>query len=117
MAERKNITPGDQLGSWTIIAEVPQERGKPRRVVCRCQCGRCKTLYLSSITSGQSEHCGCLGPKFAGFVAPGMKICTACKEPKHLSEFYSITGKGINSVKPKCIECCKKIRTAERVSG
>lgn len=48
---------GRGFGSWTVTAAVTND---PKKVLCRCQCGREKAVAISTLTSGKSKSCGCI---------------------------------------------------------
>ena len=51
------IKPGAIFGKWTVLEENPHKRhGK---VLCRCECGRERKVFVSNLLSGLSTSCGC----------------------------------------------------------
>lgn len=51
---------GQRFTRWTVIEEV-LPRPALRRVLCRCDCGTIRTVYLfQGLLGGQSKSCGCL---------------------------------------------------------
>ena len=44
---------------WTIIKEVQQTGDHQKNVLCRCICGKEKTVRLTTIKQGKSKSCGC----------------------------------------------------------
>jgi|GEM_PF-218872 len=54
---------GQVFGLWTVLhrdANQIAQRGKPAKWICRCECGREKSVFGSSLRSGDSRSCGCL---------------------------------------------------------
>lgn len=60
------IPPGTIFGRWTVTGET--RRNDRRAMLCRCECGTTKTVYLGNLTAGQSTSCGC---KAREDIAPG----------------------------------------------
>lgn len=54
--------PGTKINFLTILAYLPNE--KPKKVICRCDCGMEKSFYLSNILPKKSarytKSCGCM---------------------------------------------------------
>lgn len=57
----KNII-GKHFGLLTVLSEIKNEKGYSV-CVCKCNCGREKTIYKNNITSGKTKSCGCLEEK------------------------------------------------------
>lgn len=56
-----------------LVAESEAERkGRGRRWVCRCDCGRTATSPQRNLTSGKTKSCGCLHRERAGDQAKKM---------------------------------------------
>ena len=54
---------GQVFGLWTVLhrdSNQIAQRGKPAKWICRCECGREKSVFGSSLRSGDSRSCGCL---------------------------------------------------------
>ncbi len=49
---------GDVFGRLTVIGETAPKAGA-RRVLCKCDCGKEKTVYISNLTTGKTKSCGC----------------------------------------------------------
>jgi len=47
--------PGEKYGRWTLVKNIGNGSW-----TCRCDCGARCVRYLSSITLGSSQSCGCL---------------------------------------------------------
>ncbi len=47
------------FGRLTVIGEAARDEKSRRRVVVQCECGRTKTVYWFSLTSGRTTSCGC----------------------------------------------------------
>lgn len=50
---------GQPFGNWTVIEE--KERGKNRRVLCRCKCKLEEMVFVHSLRSGDSTGCKSCG--------------------------------------------------------
>ena len=51
------IPPGTVFGRWAVIEEV---RANDRRaILCRCECGTTRVVYLHRLKAGRSTSCGC----------------------------------------------------------
>lgn len=46
---------GREFGDWTVIEE--KERGRNRRVKCRCKCGREEMVQVGALRGGKSNGC------------------------------------------------------------
>jgi len=56
------INRGEKYGRLTVIREVQKataDGGRYRAAVCRCDCGKEITSYVSSLKSGDTQSCGC----------------------------------------------------------
>lgn len=60
-----NKVVGGQYGEWKVIAPA-LSRGKNKYCLCRCSCGKEKSVARGSLTSGRSTNCGCLRNLAAG---------------------------------------------------
>ena len=49
---------GQIFGRLTAIAEAPKRDGY-RFIVCRCECGKEKTIALGALRKGATRSCGC----------------------------------------------------------
>jgi hypothetical protein len=49
---------GIRFGKLTVVELLPIEGDKPRKVRCRCDCGRESTPFLQNLRSGRSTSCG-----------------------------------------------------------
>lgn len=57
--EFKKDLSGQQYNGWTVLYHVPCER-KTSYWMCRCQCGKEKTVAQAHLTGGKSRNCGCV---------------------------------------------------------
>lgn len=55
----KSVAIGQTFGSWTVICDAPRDKGYRKRWMCRCKCGKEKTVDQYSLTSGDTTSCGC----------------------------------------------------------
>src|SRR5258708_741448 len=55
---------GQTFGKWTVIEETERLARTQRRWLCRCRCGRVKTVSQQTLTMGTSTQCpGCRATK------------------------------------------------------
>lgn len=47
-----------RFGNLTVIADAASD-GANRRLLCRCDCGTEKEVFLSNLHSGSTRSCGC----------------------------------------------------------
>src|ERR1700690_2256643 len=57
------VSPGEQYGRLTIVAEVPSSTR--RRMRCICQCGATLDVTLDSLRRCHTLSCGCLRDELA----------------------------------------------------
>jgi hypothetical protein len=57
MKTREDISPQTQFGRWTVIRELPREKGRRRICECVCECGKRKIVRSDSLLSGRSTGC------------------------------------------------------------
>lgn len=51
---------GKQFGYWTVLYKDKSRKGNRNSFyVCKCKCGKIKSISRSSIVSGKSKSCGC----------------------------------------------------------
>lgn len=55
----------NRYARWTIIGAAPSGANYNKRVVCVCDCGTERVVYLASLVKGQSKSCGCLRDEMA----------------------------------------------------
>ncbi len=97
---------GKTFGRYTVLREA--KRTTPRRAwVCRCACGKVRTVQMGTLRSGHSRSCGCLhldvitthGAKLGGSTTPEYAAWIAmnerCSNPKHKA-FKNYGGRGIS---------------------
>lgn len=61
---RRTRVTGQVFGRLTILRETePPQR--PRRVICRCECGTVKEIQLAHLRSGATQSCGCYAREVA----------------------------------------------------
>ena len=48
---------GQKFGRWTVLSK---DKSHPRYYWCRCECGKEKSVFQGSLTTGKSKSCGCL---------------------------------------------------------
>lgn len=62
MGERLEISKGQTFGLLSYMAEAPIKRQpsgqRPRRVICRCDCGNIKEVLLLHLMRGRIKSCG-----------------------------------------------------------
>lgn len=59
-----NLT-GRCFGRWTVLRLAPRS-GRNTRWICRCDCGRYRSVQGNTLTSGTSVSCGCLRDEKSG---------------------------------------------------
>lgn len=47
---------GLTFGEWTVLK---RDKSQPRNYICRCSCGRVKSVFGPSLKYGTSKQCGC----------------------------------------------------------
>jgi len=50
----------ERYGRYSVIREVERKHGA-RMMLCRCDCGTERVIYLKNLKSGNSTSCGCAG--------------------------------------------------------
>jgi hypothetical protein len=56
------INIGEMFSAWTVIAELPAKQygaSFHKIFLCRCECGKEKSIWRSSLINGTSNSCGC----------------------------------------------------------
>ena len=59
MSKKIIIKEGDRFGQLVVLREGQQKKGM-RKFVCRCDCGKIKSVYLNNLRRGLTLSCGCL---------------------------------------------------------
>lgn len=59
---------GERFGRMVVIGEAPRDKSNRSRVVCRCDCGVTKTVYLGNLRQGRTQSCGCFHQEMRGLV-------------------------------------------------
>ena len=59
-ANSRKISPGEEIGRWTVLGEYILTDRKERKWLCRCNCGTERYVLERSLLYGGSESCGCL---------------------------------------------------------
>lgn len=57
------VNSGERYGRLTIVKEI--ENSRPRKILCKCDCGNHTTVLLSSLRNGNTRSCGCLSRELA----------------------------------------------------
>lgn len=57
MSRRKDLT-GQVFGQWTVI-RFDQVKNKASFFICKCFCGKEKSVRSGSLINGDSKSCGC----------------------------------------------------------
>ncbi len=61
LKEKQDIT-GQKFGKLTVLyQDEVQEKNRPRKWVCRCDCGGLCSVAISNLRNGHTQSCGCLG--------------------------------------------------------
>lgn len=81
---------GEKIGNWTIISnDYKNSTTKHKRVICRCDCGKIKSVLLETIKNGKSKSCGCSNVKHGKGntrlykIWKGIKVRCLCKNNSH----------------------------------
>lgn len=56
----KEITPGQQIGRWTVLNNYQKTPKSEKKWLCRCECGTERYVLERSLKHGGSLSCGCL---------------------------------------------------------
>ncbi len=56
----KEITPGQQIGRWTVLNDYQTTPKGEKKLLCRCECGTERYVLERSLKHGGSQSCGCL---------------------------------------------------------
>lgn len=65
MPKKKNLL-NKKFGRLTVIKEHPKRtKHGSVRWVCKCECGKQKTIIGTKLTSGNTQSCGCLSAELA----------------------------------------------------
>ena len=60
-APKSFLTTGQRFGRWTVLSEAAKQEGcDHRRYLCRCDCGKERSVIAYHLVYGQSKSCGCL---------------------------------------------------------
>jgi hypothetical protein len=54
------VKTGDRFGRWTVVKELKPGKWRMRRIMCKCDCGKRKSVLLASLKKSGSQSCGCL---------------------------------------------------------
>lgn len=57
---------GRRFGRWSVVDEAPLSPRYQRRFLCRCDCGRTRSVLGFSLTTGRSLSCGCYKATWSG---------------------------------------------------
>lgn len=57
---------GTKFGLLTVIKEEKTELGKPKKWICKCECGRTKAVLATNLLTGNTKSCGMCGFTSAG---------------------------------------------------
>jgi hypothetical protein len=64
MRQKIKVEKGAIFGMLTVLEEAPPKQypgGQvARRLLVKCQCGKVKTVPLGSLTTGNTQSCGCV---------------------------------------------------------
>ena len=97
---------GKQFDRLTVLSRAPNSKDGDARWICKCVCGKTKTILGKSLKSGSTRSCGCLQRekaigarlKHGLYKTPEYhvweKIIDRCYNPKH-KQYYSYGGRGI----------------------
>lgn len=61
LKEKQDIA-GQHFGKLTALHQDKiQEKNRPRKWICQCECGRLCSVAISNLRNGHTQSCGCLG--------------------------------------------------------
>jgi len=95
------LKPGQRFGRLTVISRVIS--GRSKHWLCRCECGRERSLEVHYVVRGKIRSCGCLGGETHGHARHGAHTRTyrswasmiqRCTNPK-ATGFRYYGGRGI----------------------
>jgi hypothetical protein len=59
--------PGEQFDLWTVVADAPTKKSAfgscSQQVLCRCACGKVRSVSVANLRAGKTHSCGCIKPK------------------------------------------------------
>ncbi len=90
---------GHVYGRWTIIATAPSSSAGNPRWMCRCECGREKSVQQSTLRAKTSTQCVSCGKKTHGLRfspehKPWVSMLQRCENPNHVA-YPDYGGRGI----------------------
>ena len=126
MKSKTKVIKGARYGAWTIIKEVEprvySNRAK-RMVLCECDCGERREMYLGGVIYSQTQHCRKCHDKEVKsrrnyiIVKNGqnLKRCQKCKIMKPVNEFYK-NKSAYDELGVACKDCCRAVRPRRKVN-
>lgn len=96
---------GNRYGKLVVIDEAEptystggQRKRKQRRVKCQCDCGNTKEMFLTNLTTGKTESCGCINRTHGLSGTPEYGVWQGmigrCHNPNHV-DYCSYGEKGV----------------------
>lgn len=86
---------GNRYGKLVVVEEAEptystggQRKRKQRRVKCQCDCGNMKEMFLTNLTTGKTNSCGCIARTHGMSNTPEYKVWQGmigrCHNPNHV---------------------------------
>jgi len=102
MTKRRILSEGDVFNKLTVISETTPHLTKggelKRKILCRCECGTIKSVWLHSLTTGHAKSCGCLvtkhGESYTSLYGVWASIKDRCYRVNHQA-YNRYGGRGI----------------------
>lgn len=97
---------GNRYGKLVVVEEAEPSYStggdrvrKQRRVKCQCDCGNTKEMFLTNLTSGKTNSCGCINRTHGLTGTPEYKVWQGmigrCHKPNHV-DYCSYGEKGVS---------------------
>lgn len=65
MSKFEDIKIGSKFGQWTVLNEAKSVNGR-MAYLCRCVCGKEKSVLAAYLLEGRSKSCGCVNNRLSG---------------------------------------------------
>lgn len=93
------IEPGQTFGDLTVLYLLDERIGRHIQWMCKCSCGRFKSIEATYLKNGNSKSCGCrYTPKRKAYSGPEYalwcRIRSRCFSPAS-PDFHNYGGRGI----------------------
>ncbi len=111
------LHPGDVFGRWTLLRELPPEKGTYRRQWrCQCTCGTTRNVDEMNLRKSLSRSCGCLIPDVPRKGYDGRSLTPEYKIWRDMKRrCYTPTTRGYANYGGRGITICEEWRTSFHV--